>query len=214
MKFKALGAVIGMIAAYLVVGVGLAAAYVPSMDIDEQLRATVMVVEDENSKPAFQCGAVIVAKNKVLTANHCVDGETLDVQFYDGRRATGKVIAVGDQIDAALIEVDTGSMPVARTQRTAVGADVCAIGAPKGWGWSYGCGVVSAFREASAWKGTPPELSSWIQTNMNINGGNSGGPLFARGGGLVGIVIWGARLEGSGIDFTMPIDEALKAVGL
>jgi S1-C subfamily serine protease len=60
----------------------------------------------------------------------------------------------------------------------------------------------------------PRELSSWIQVNMNINGGNSGGPVFIQGGDLMGIVIWGARPGGTGIDFVMPISEALGAVGL
>jgi S1-C subfamily serine protease len=70
-----------------------------------------------------------------------------------------------------------------------VGADVRAIGHPKGEEWTYTKGIVSSVRPDYEWSGEPGEShrATVIQTQTPINPGNSGGPLLSDEGKIVGV---------------------------
>jgi serine protease Do len=155
-----------------------------------------------------------------LTAKHCVNpiADDVPMRFRDGREAMGKVIVRGENVDVALVEVDTGIAPIARASLNEFEGDrVCAVGMPMGFfEWSYTCGVISAVR-----MGAVPGFERFgdhplIQVDAaGVNGGNSGGPLFAADGRLVGIISWGVLLpHGTGIHFAVPTWKARLAVGL
>jgi Trypsin-like peptidase domain len=75
------------------------------------------------------------------------------------------------------------------SQEIEIGADVRAIGHPKGEEWSYTKGIVSSVRPNYAWSGGPGEShrANVIQTQTPINPGNSGGPLLSDDGKIVGV---------------------------
>jgi serine protease Do len=188
------------------------------LTVQQQMDATVALIDPLTRE--VNCTGVVKEKNRVLTAKHCVNPVADDVplRFRDGREALGKVIMRADGIDIALVEVDTGNAPIARSALNEFEGDkVCAVGMPMGFfEWSYTCGVISALRynlykDFADVYGDHP----WIQTDTPITGGNSGGPLFDVDGRLVGIVAWGIKFQyANSISFAVPVWVALKSVGL
>jgi S1-C subfamily serine protease len=188
------------------------------LSIEQQMDATVALINPSTNE--VHCTGVVIARDRVLTAKHCVNpvADDAPVKFRDGYVTMGKVIARGEFTDVALIEVNTGSAPIAHdASNEFVGDRVCAVGMPMGFfEWSYTCGVISALRPAGV-----PEFEQFgkypmIQTDApGVNGGNSGGPLFDARGHLIGIASWGVKIQyGSGIHLYVPMFVARLALGI
>ncbi|MBB1117003.1 DegQ family serine endoprotease [Stenotrophomonas sp. W1S232] len=160
-------------------------------------------------------GFIISADGYVLTNHHVIDGAAeVKVKLPDRREFTATVVGSDAQYDVALLKVDAKDLPVLAigdSNRLKPGQWVVAIGSPFGLDHSVTAGIVSAVgRSTSAEQRYVP----FIQTDVAINQGNSGGPLLDVSGQVVGInsQIFSASGGFMGISFAIPIDLAMSAV--
>jgi len=160
-------------------------------------------------------GFIISPDGYVLTNHHVVDGaDEVKVKLPDRRELTAKVIGSDQQYDVALLKIEAKGLPSVRlgdSRSLKPGQWVVAIGSPFGLDHSVTAGIVSAVgRSASAEQRYVP----FIQTDVAINQGNSGGPLLNTRGEVVGInsQIFSASGGYMGISFAIPIDLAMSAV--
>ncbi|QAU36013.1 PDZ domain-containing protein [Janthinobacterium sp. 17J80-10] len=156
-------------------------------------------------------GFIISQDGYVLTNAHVIaDTDEVMVKLTDKREFQAKVIGYDRYTDVALIKIDATSLPVVTMgdpNRLEAGEWVAAIGAPFGFENSVTVGVVSA-------KGRLLPNGSYvpfIQTDVAVNPGNSGGPLFSTRGDVIGInsQIYSQTGGYMGISFAIPIDIAL-----
>ena len=147
-------------------------------------------------------GFIVSADGLILTNAHVVRGaDEVTVKLTDRREFKAKVLGQDDKTDVAVLKIDaTGlpTLPLGNTRTLAVGEWVLAIGSPFGFENSVTAGVVSAKGRSLPDEGMVP----FIQTDVAVNPGNSGGPLFnsqiySRSGGY------------QGVSFAIPIELAL-----
>ncbi len=137
----------------------------------------------------------ISSDGKALTNAHVVaDDATVTVEFHDGQTKQAKVLAKDKKFDAALIQVEGGpydALDIDYNEQPK-GTPVMAIGFPKGSivgsldNSAVAHGLVSRYFDR---KNTDPgAVGKWLQTDVSINHGNSGGPLInEESGKVVGI---------------------------
>lgn len=165
------------------------------------------------SSGAMGSGFLITADGYVLTNQHVVgDSKFVKVKWSDGIEGLGEVVRMDRRRDVALIKVSAPKQAALALRRTApqVGEAVFAIGTPldEKFQGSVTKGIVSATRTY--------EGMSYIQSDVVINNGNSGGPLLDEQGAVIGITVSGIDIGGApaGINLFIPIDDALKALAL
>lgn len=151
----------------------------------------------------------------ILTNRHVVgDAETVNVRLLVGVEVVGRVLARHAARDVALVKVDlTRTQPLPfRLDPPRVGEEVYAIGAPieTRLAGSVTRGIVSAVRRELR---GGVELGM-IQSDAAIQGGNSGGPLLDASGNVIGIAVEGHGQMNSGLNFFVPIDEALRYLNI
>ncbi len=155
-------------------------------------------------------GFVIDAEGYLLTNHHVVDGaESIIVTFPDKREFKAKVIGSDQRTDVALVKIEGKGFPVLKIgnmANTKVGQWVVAIGSPFGLENSVTAGIVSAKGRDTG------EYLPFIQTDVAVNPGNSGGPLLNLEGEVIGInsQIYSRTGGFMGISFAIPIDEAMR----
>ena len=166
-------------------------------------------------------GFIISADGFILTNAHVVDSaDEILVRLTDRREFKAKVIGSDKRTDIALIKIETPGLPTVRMgdpDVLKVGEWVVAIGSPFGFENSVTAGIVSAKGRSLPQENFVP----FIQTDVAVNPGNSGGPLFNMKGEVVGInsQIYSRSGGFMGISFAIPIDVAmdvqnqLKATG-
>ncbi|MCP1374992.1 DegQ family serine endoprotease [Dyella lutea] len=162
-------------------------------------------------------GFIISSDGYILTNNHVVDhADEVTVRLQDRRTLTAKVVGTDPQYDIALLKVDVpGKLPtvhIGESQSLKPGQWVLAIGSPFGFDYTVTQGIVSAIGR-NLGSGDQP-YTSFIQTDVPINRGNSGGPLFNLQGQVVGInsQIYSNTGGYQGVAFSIPIDVAMNAV--
>jgi serine protease Do len=161
-------------------------------------------------------GFIISPDGYVLTNHHVVaDAGEVKVKLGDRREFTAKVIGSDQQYDVALLKIDGKNLPTVRvgdSNSLKPGQWVVAIGSPFGLDHSVTAGVVSALGRNTG--GPDQRYVPFIQTDVAINQGNSGGPLLNTRGEVVGInsQIFSASGGYMGISFAIPIDLAMSAV--
>lgn len=161
-------------------------------------------------------GFIISADGYVLTNHHVVaDAGEVKVKLGDRREFTAKVVGSDQQYDVALLKIEASNLPTVRvgdSNTLRPGQWVVAIGSPFGLDHSVTAGVVSAVGRSTG--GPDQRYVPFIQTDVAINQGNSGGPLLNTRGEVVGInsQIFSASGGYMGISFAIPIDLAMGAV--
>ena len=161
-------------------------------------------------------GFIISADGYVLTNNHVVDGaDTVTVRLSDRRELDAKVVGSDAQYDIALLKIAASGLPavaVGDSRAVKAGQWVVAIGSPFGFDHSVTAGIVSAV--GRQFGGIDQQYVPFIQTDVPINRGNSGGPLFNLDGQVVGInsQIFSNTGGFMGVSFAIPIDIAMNAV--
>jgi serine protease Do len=166
-------------------------------------------------------GFIISADGYVLTNAHVVEAaEEITVKLTDKREMKARVIGSDRRTDIALLKIDASGLPFVRfgnPERLRVGEWVVAIGSPFGFENTVTAGIVSAKGRSLPQENFVP----FIQTDVAVNPGNSGGPLFNLRGEVVGInsAIYSRTGGFMGLSFAIPIDVAndivqqLKSVG-
>ena len=161
-------------------------------------------------------GFIISADGYVLTNHHVVDGATtVRIRLADRREFTAKVIGSDEQSDVALLKIAATGLPMLRigdSKALKSGQWVVAIGSPFGLDHSVTAGIVSAVGRANPYANQ--RYVPFIQTDVAINRGNSGGPLLDTRGQVVGInsQIFSNSGGYMGVSFAIPIDVAMNAV--
>ena len=161
-------------------------------------------------------GFIISPDGYVLTNHHVVDGaDEVTVKLSDRRELVAKVIGSDQQYDVALLKIEASNLPSIRlgdSNSLKPGQWVVAIGSPFGLDHSVTAGIVSATGRSNP--AADQRYVPFIQTDVAINQGNSGGPLLNTRGEVVGInsQIFSASGGYMGISFAIPIDLAMSAV--
>ena len=161
-------------------------------------------------------GFIISADGYMLTNHHVVDGaDTVRIRMADRREFVAKVVGSDEQSDVALLKIDAAGLPTLRigdSRTLKSGQWVVAIGSPFGLDHSVTAGIVSAVGRANPY--ADQRYVPFIQTDVAINRGNSGGPLIDTRGQVVGInsQIFSNSGGYMGVSFAIPIDVAMNAV--
>lgn len=155
-------------------------------------------------------GFIISDDGYIMTNAHVVDGaDEVFVALNDKREFKAKVIGMDKRTDVAVVKIDAKGLPAVREGNVddlKVGQWVIAIGSPFDLENTVTAGIVSAkYRDTG-------DYLPFIQTDVAVNPGNSGGPLINMAGEVVGInsQIYSRSGGFMGISFAIPIDEAMR----
>ena len=165
----------------------------------------------EHQAQSLGSGFIISDDGYILTNTHVVDGaDEVTVRLTDKREFKAKVVGTDQRADVALLKIDAKGLPkvaLGDPSKLKVGEWVAAIGSPFGFENSVTAGIVSAKGRSLPDENYVP----FIQTDVAVNPGNSGGPLFNLNGEVVGInsQIYSRTGGYMGLSFAIPIDVAL-----
>jgi serine protease Do len=163
---------------------------------------------------ALGSGFVVGADGLIVTNNHVVAGaKTVRVRLADSREFPAQIVGTDAATDIALLRVKAGNLPVLRlgsSAKSSVGDAVIAIGNPYGLGQTVTAGIISA-------RGRTLEADPYIdflQTDAAINRGNSGGPLLATDGTVLGVTsaIFSPSGGSVGLGFAIPAETVADVI--
>jgi serine protease Do len=161
-------------------------------------------------------GFLISSDGYVLTNHHVVEGaDRIVVRLSDRNELEAELVGSDPLSDVALLKVAGKNLPVLRigdSRRLKPGQWVLAIGSPFGFDHSVTAGIVSGVGRRSL--DPSQQYVPFIQTDVAINRGNSGGPLLNTHGEVVGInsQIFSNSGGYMGVSFAIPIEVAMNAV--
>lgn len=157
-------------------------------------------------------GFIVSPDGIILTNAHVVaDADEVTVKLTDKREFKAKVKGIDRLSDVAVLKINATNLPtvkIGNPQQTRVGEWVIAIGAPFGFENSVTAGIISAKSRSLPDEGYVP----FLQTDVAVNPGNSGGPLFNMNGEVIGInsQIFSRSGGYQGLSFAIPIDVAMQ----
>lgn len=155
-------------------------------------------------------GFILSADGFVMTNAHVVEGaDEVLVTLTDQREFKAKIIGADKRTDVAVLKIEATGLPsvkIGDVSRLKVGEWVLAIGSPFGLENTVTAGIVSAMQRDTG------DYLPFIQTDVAVNPGNSGGPLINMRGEVVGInsQIYSRSGGSMGISFAIPINEAIN----
>lgn len=168
---------------------------------------------DNTPEEGVGSGFIVSPDGYILTNTHVVDNATrVIVRLTDRREFQAKVVGTDDKSDVALLKIEAKNLPTVRIgdpSKLRPGEWVLAIGSPFNFQNSATAGIVSALgREVP--NASNYNYVNFIQTDVAVNPGNSGGPLFNLNGEVVGInsQIYSNTGSYAGLSFAIPIDIA------
>ncbi|SDB92069.1 S1C family serine protease [Paraburkholderia lycopersici] len=166
---------------------------------------------EDGHSGALGSGFIVSQDGYILTNNHVVEGaDEVTVKLTDGRKFPARVIGTDKAGDVAVLKIAGAGFPTVKIGNPAnskVGDWVVAIGSPYGLDNTVTSGIISA-KSRQLSDDSPAHL---IQTDVPVNPGNSGGPLFNLNGEVIGInsMIYSRTGGFQGLSFAIPIDEAM-----
>jgi S1-C subfamily serine protease len=173
-------------------------------------------LQEQQRQQALGSGFVIDKSGRIVTNFHVVEGaEDVEVSFSNRDSVKARIVGKDPSTDFAVLKVDVDAraltpLQLGNSDRVRVGDSVVAIGNPLGYERSVTAGIVSALHRPL----TAPNdftIDDVIQTDAAINSGNSGGPLIAANGKVIGVNTaiatdtTGAR-GNIGIGFAVPVN--------
>jgi serine protease Do len=169
---------------------------------------------DQSDQPSASLGSgfIVSSDGYILTNAHVVDGaNVVTVKLTDKREFRAKVVGADKQSDVAVLKIDASNLPIVKIgdpRQSKVGQWVVAIGSPYGFDNTVTSGIISAKSRSLPNENYTP----FIQTDVPVNPGNSGGPLFNLEGEVIGInsMIYSQTGGFQGLSFAIPINEAMK----
>src|SRR5690606_24579471 len=157
-------------------------------------------------------GFLISEDGYILTNNHVVAGSSdIFVTLTDGKEYKAEIVGTDSRTDLALVKIDAKGLtplPIGESKSLRKGQWVLAIGSPFGLESTVTAGIVSAINRETG------DYLPFIQTDVAVNPGNSGGPLIDLAGRVVGVNSQIISQSGGfmGISLAIPIDEAMHVV--
>jgi serine protease Do len=168
--------------------------------------------QDDMPSASLGSGFIFSSDGYILTNAHVIDGaNVVTVKLTDKREFRAKVIGTDKQSDVAVLKIDASNLPTVKIgdpNQSKTGQWVVAIGSPYGFENTVTSGIISA-----KGRSLPDEnYTPFIQTDVPVNPGNSGGPLFNLQGQVIGInsMIYSQTGGFQGLSFAIPIDEAMR----
>ena len=159
-------------------------------------------------------GFIISADGYILTNRHVIhDADEITVTLVDRREYSAELIGEDEASDIAVLKVDAKNLPIlkiGKTENLKIGEWVMAIGSPLSFEHSVTKGIISAMGRSLGGQQYIP----YIQTDVPINRGNSGGPLINMQAEVIGINTLILSNTGGymGLSFSIPIDVAMSVV--
>lgn len=149
----------------------------------------------------------------ILTNAHVVGGaKFVKIKLLTGREILGEVLRKNDKRDIALIKAEesfSAGIPI-DTKPVNIGEEVYAVGSPldERFSTTLSKGIVSNYYNDSG--------INYIQSDVNVQPGSSGGPLLDSNGNLIGLTVSGIIIGRSttGLNFFIPINEALNILNV
>lgn len=171
--------------------------------VERALRQSVLIEGDG----AYGSGIVLAPKRGLILTNwHVVeDMKAPKVTFFDGRSGPAKVVDSDRTLDIALLEgppCDAPPPDIGDAIDLRAAQPLYAIGSPRKLGFTVSRGIVS-------YVGRNMEGTRFIQTDLPINEGNSGGPVITAHGKIVGVMSFILR-RSNGLAFALPINYAIE----
>ena len=160
-------------------------------------------------------GFLISEDGYLLTNHHVVaNAEEVRVRLHDHRQFEAEVVGSDEQSDVAVLKIEADDLTVLRpgdASDVRPGQWAVAIGSPFGLEQSVTAGIVSAVGRANRYS-PQQQYVPFIQTDVAINRGNSGGPLLNTRGEVIGInsQIFSNSGGYQGVSFAIPIDIAMN----
>ncbi len=155
----------------------------------------------------------IISKDGYIMTNHHVidDADEVIVRLTNRKAYEARIIGSDRASDIALIKIDAKDLPtvkIGNSSELKIGEWVLAIGSPFGFESTVTAGIVSAKGRALPSENYVP----YIQTDVALNLGNSGGPLFNLDGEVIGINSQIISQSGGfiGLSFAVPIELAMN----
>jgi serine protease Do len=152
---------------------------------------------------------IVIGKDQVLTNAHNVRGDEVDVTFFGGRTATGRIAGADIDGDVAVISVDTGDVPAiewATGGAPQLGSPVFALADPGGRGLRITLGFITGV-ERSFRGPRGRRITGSVEHDAPLLPGSSGGPIVDAEGRLLGL---NTNRLGEGFYLAIPADEALR----
>jgi S1-C subfamily serine protease len=186
----------------------------PSKSAETLVADSRMAVVTVFAGDSMGSGFLISRDGYLLTDEHVVGtSRYVRVKFVTGREVNGEVVRADRKRDVALVKLEGDVypyLPLGESSRVQPGADVFAIGTPleEMFGQTVTKGIVSGYGEEDGQR--------ILRSDVNIQKGNSGGPLLDRSGVVVGLSVNAYTLLpdgiGIGLNGFIPIEEALHAL--
>ena len=163
-------------------------------------------------------GIVMTEDGYIATNSHVVNGATeIVVKTYEGKQYNATLVGESEIDDLAVIKIEARGLEAAKFGKSSdalVGDAVVVIGHPAGleFGWTSTYGRLSAINRDIKIRdddGTMTKKMTLIQTDANVNSGNSGGPMFNDRGEVIGIITLKLTGNYEGLGFAIPIDSAM-----
>ncbi len=174
--------------------------------VTRSMPAVVTVVARDGFGSGF-----FVASDTVITNAHVIAGnDVVTLKRAGGYSRTARVESVSHDIDLAVLKLDISDfdqvvLPLADPRDVTIGADVVAIGSPRGLANTVTRGIVSGVRSI--------DNVSMVQTDAAINPGNSGGPLLDRRGRVLGVNTMKLGRGTEGMAFAVSIQYVPRMIG-
>ncbi len=145
-------------------------------------RATVQV---RGKGPGGGSGVIWQPDGLIITNAHVARGPQAFIALADGRTFAATVTARDERRDLAALQVEATDLPAAMigdADALRVGALVLAVGNPLGLTGALTTGVIHAAASSDG-----PRGHGWVQADVRLAPGNSGGPLADAAGRVIGI---------------------------
>ena len=149
--------------------------------VTEAVKSVVTVRTDKSLGSGF----IVDTRGYIVTNYHVIAGaRQIAVATHDRRLIGATLIGTDTFRDLALLKIDESypALPLGNSDKLQVGNKVIAIGNPLGLSFTVTEGIISGLNREG-----PNGLEEYIQTDVSLNPGNSGGPLIDTNGHVIGV---------------------------
>lgn len=160
-------------------------AYPPADFAGVAARLRQSTVQVRSGRAGSGSGVIWRPNGVIVTNAHVAHGPRASIEFWDGRVLDAEVTAIDRRRDLASLLVAASNLPavqVGDSDQLRVGQLVLAMGNPLGLTGALTAGIVHAIAPAQ-----PHESQTWVQADVHLAPGNSGGPLADALGRVIGV---------------------------